>query len=488
MKKAILIVSLLVLSSFTAISQIWEFIPNSEFIPVKNSIFNNNEEWLPKDIIFNNGFTIITRSLYGVALYKDRKWTYWSPEYIKEHIINTDALNYLDFKYINIYKALADSQGNLWLMADSYLLKYNSDGFYCYYQYKDTNNNVHRISTINGINIQNEYVSVKVLYYEEKDGMIKLNKTNCKINSNNEIEVIYNYPDLYILSCSKIYPYITDSFNNTYQTSNNIIRIIDTNGIVENLQLYPADQPKIAAVNTLNRNDTIIIQNNKLVLSKVYKNNIFSIDSTIRNLENILHANTSLALDWYIQTSLSTVGMDGDLYYMPNANEDIADSIPTRIFQYKSENNATDILIPVIPGQTTKIPASNFAVDSLGRIWIIYADYGIYIYYPEGLGIENEISVDYYPRIWIWKLFPNPAQETARIEFHLTRDVKNECKIQIIDVMGNVVKDIKEKLEYNEQSQEAVINFSTSDIATGTYYVTISSGKSKKLKQLQIVR
>ena len=136
------------------------------------------------------------------------------------------------------------------------------------------------------------------------------------------------------------------------------------------------------------------------------------------------------------------------------------------------------------PGQSTKVVFALIAGISYNDL--VTTALKTHEFYP-ALGISPEYSNSNSNSNLIL-LFPNPAQETARIEFHLTRDVKNECKIQIIDVMGNIVKDIKEKLEYDEQSQEAVINFSTSDIVTGTYYVIISSGKSKKLKQLLIVR
>jgi hypothetical protein len=492
MKNQLLIFFVFICAIQIASSQTWEFIPNSEFVIAKSTLFSNYEPWIPTDMVCYNGNIVISRSLYGVAIYKDRKWTYWTPAFIKSHIINEDVLNKIKFNYANIYQLRVDADNNLWLLADNYLLKYNSEGFYCYNTYLDSNNNINDIETLNGINIANNTVYLKVIGYDKTNPM-NLQVLNCKINQNNQIEEIYSFKysneDISQRFQNQIYEFYYDSLGNftkdnfgvTFSIADSLMNFETIN--FQDLFGYYHYQ-NIADV-FKHRNDTIFVIDNQFVIGKLLNRKPIGYDSVINKIEMKYSNNPTQAVNT-INSIETKSDINGNLYFLPYSSESLLDG--ARIYKYKGYNNAEEILIPNLPGQTSAMPASNFAIDSLGRIWLIYSDYGIYIYYPAGLGVDNEINVEYYPRIWIWNLYPNPANETARVEFHLTRDVKDECKIQIIDVMGNIIKEIKNQIEYDFTQQEAIVNFSTADIACGIYYVSISSSKSRKLRQLQIIR
>ena len=492
MKIIFIIFFVLIVSAYNSYSQTWEFIPNTEFVNTKSTLFNDFESWIPTDMICYNGYIVISRSLNGVAFYKNRKWTYWTPDYIKSNIINKEILNKINFKYANIYQLKVDADNNLWLLSDSYLLKYNSDGFYCYNTYLDSNNNVNDIETINGIDIANNTVYVKIIAYDKTNPM-NLNVLNCKINDNNQIKAIYSFEydskDIPVRFQKDIDEFYYDSFgnfaNDTYGTTFRIADSLMNYQQISFQDLFGYNKyQSITDVFKL-RNDTMFVTDNQFIIGKLYNKIPMGSDSIINKFELKYSINPNHGINSILKCETKS-DVNGNLYFLPFSVENMSDG--ARIYKYKGFNDAEEILIPNLPGQTSPIPASNFAVDSLGRIWFIYADYGIYIYYPKGLGIESEINIEYYPRIWIWNLYPNPASETARIEFHLTKDIKDECKIQIIDVSGNIIKEIKDKLEYNYSEQEAYVSFSTADIACGIYYICISSSKSRKLKQLQIVR
>ncbi len=489
--KRIIIYIIFITATYALKSQTWEFIPNSSFIPDKNTVFNSSEEWIPKALTIYNGYTVFGRSLHGVALVKDGKWTFWTPEYIKSRIINEEALDIIDFKCVNIYQINVDNNNNLWLMADRYLLKYNNDGFYCYYEFSDSNANNIQIESLNGMDINNDqvYVRVQNFYNTEK---LQINVINCIVTEANQLKEISRFnADTSLLKFENFMMVIRkfhyDSKVNylQYEPSIEYLTIYDSTFTPYSKKLfkYASRQADIFR----NGSDTFYIIDRQFNIYKLVDTNFIEVDSSIKKIEEkyVLYPQYGIQI---IMSLYTKSGFDGYTYFLPGPSKSIDRIIPSRIYKYKDSSNIEEIIIPKIPDLPEYIESSNYTVDSLGRIWIVYGNYGLYIYYPEGLGIDTDIEEEYYPRVWIWNLYPNPASESAKLEFHLTKDVKDECKIQIVDVRGNIIKEIKDKIEYDNINQEATVQFSTSEIATGVYYVLISTSKSKKLRQLQVIR
>lgn len=490
MKKLIIYI-IIICAFYTLKSQTWEFIPNSSFIPDKKTVFNSAEEWIPKAVTIYNGYTVIGRSLHGVALVKDGKWSFWTPEYIKSKVINKEAFEFIDFTRVNVYQINNDNSNNLWLMTDRYLLKYNNEGFYCYYNFTDSSGNKIQIESLNGMDINNKNVYVRIQNFNNAE-KLQMNVINCSVSETNQLKEISRFnSEASLLQFENFMQVIRNYY---YDSKKNYVQCVPSSEYVTIYDsIYTPYSKKLSKyasrqVDLYRRaNDTFFVIDQQFNIYKLVDTNFIEIDTTIKKIEEKYTNYPQYGIP-LIQTLNTKSGFDGYTYFLPGPSKNIDIIIPSRIYKYKDSTNIKEIIIPKIPDLPEYIEISNYAVDSLGRIWVVYGNYGLYIYYPEGLGIDTDIEEEYYPRVWIWNLYPNPANESAKLEFHLTKDVKDECKIQIVDVLGNIIKDIKDKIEYDFNNQEATVQFSTSEIATGVYYVLITTSKSRKLRQLQVIR
>lgn len=92
-----------------------------------------------------------------------------------------------------------------------------------------------------------------------------------------------------------------------------------------------------------------------------------------------------------------------------------------------------------------------------------------------GVGVNETSTVSYFD------LFPNPAIDNSTIRFALEEN--ENVKITLTDLNGRVVKEIANgQMAPGEHS----IAFSTAELASGMYLVTVDKGTSKQVKKLSV--
>jgi PKD repeat protein len=92
-----------------------------------------------------------------------------------------------------------------------------------------------------------------------------------------------------------------------------------------------------------------------------------------------------------------------------------------------------------------------------------------------GVGVNELTSLSYFD------LFPNPSQDNSTIRFSLTE--RETVKITMTDLDGRVVKEISNG-EFSEG--EHVVPFSTAELASGMYLITVDNGSAKQVKKLAV--
>jgi PKD repeat protein len=93
----------------------------------------------------------------------------------------------------------------------------------------------------------------------------------------------------------------------------------------------------------------------------------------------------------------------------------------------------------------------------------------------------NGVGVNELTSLSSFDLFPNPSQDNSTIRFSLTE--REKVKITMTDLDGRVVKEISNG-EFSEG--EHVIPFSTADLASGMYFITVDNGSAKQVKKLSV--
>jgi hypothetical protein len=129
--------------------------------------------------------------------------------------------------------------------------------------------------------------------------------------------------------------------------------------------------------------------------------------------------------------------------------------------------------------------------DKYGRIWIAGSK-GLYIFDPNGTSPVEEpptmTESGALPDVWLYNLYPNPADGSTTIEFFLARAQKQTLNASVCSILGERTLNITPLLEYDDYNQRGKITFSTDGLAGGAYFVLVSAGDTKKLKLLMVAK
>ncbi len=315
------------------------------------------------------------------------------------------------------------------------------------------------------------YCQIQYANYTKPEIVPRIVIYKCDYDTNNFIEFATDTVSVSFKSPTKV---LIDSKENQYALKNFPI----TNYMYSHIELRESD--------------TLVFLKQGLVIDKYYDKDLICQDSIIYQLE--LERKSSFGVEKYPLNNVvinSTSDLENNTYYLQTYEREKKDGKliqhDPRIYKYSSQGNASFIDIPLLPGDSTYYAPDDFAADADGNIVVVYFDKGIYYYTPPApSGVENTEQI--LPGAWIWNLFPNPASNRAKIEFHLSREASAHAQITINDIRGTVIKDISHEIEYDAVRQEAVIDFSVADIPSGNYYILISAGNSKKLKRFIVNR
>ena len=484
MKQIFKFIILMIISHNSILADTWEFINNEDFVPsAQNSLFLEKQSWKVKNITADNGQLICSNLIYGLAIYENKVWKYYTPEFIFKNLYNPDELTGFDLSYINIRKTKYSPDGSLWLLADKYILKYDGNKFYVYASYKQNNGEIINLYQNYGMAIsEDNKIVVEAGYFKNENDTMKLFISMFSIENNNLVETFktnnsdyYYLPTIFALNNGNIITINRDSLKE-YSPAGEVVKRLSSKQI---LPLVSGTNPSIIYDAIQLENDTVLIISNELKTGKYYEQK-YTIDSVFRAEENNYRKPVINAYYWNFEQRVFLKKKNNNEIY-------VCASDSNRIFYKNTAGEIITIFIPPLPGKSSVTRSDLMAIDTLGRIWLLYKDYGIYVFYPYIADVK-EINEGIFPDVWIWSLYPNPANDKALVKFFLDKSVASSVEAEVIDLLGNKIKDISKFVKYDIYSQEAQIEFSTESIPTGTYFVCINAGKSKKLKQLQIVR
>lgn len=106
-------------------------------------------------------------------------------------------------------------------------------------------------------------------------------------------------------------------------------------------------------------------------------------------------------------------------------------------------------------------------------------------WFIDDLKTDNRVGIEEKPKISenSLKISPNPANSYANIEFNLLSE--SSVKIELIDLLGNLVKqiDLGNVAMFNSN-----VELDLTSMPNGTYYVKLSAGNSQIVRPLQITR
>jgi len=129
--------------------------------------------------------------------------------------------------------------------------------------------------------------------------------------------------------------------------------------------------------------------------------------------------------------------------------------------------------------------------DEEGKIWIT-GYYGLYMFDPNGTSPVEEpptmTESGALPDVWLYNLYPNPADGSTTIEFFLARAQKQKLNASVCSILGERTLNITPLLEYDDYNQRGKITFSTDGLAGGAYFVLVSAGDTKKLTLLMVAK
>ncbi len=103
-------------------------------------------------------------------------------------------------------------------------------------------------------------------------------------------------------------------------------------------------------------------------------------------------------------------------------------------------------------------------------------------FYIDDLNISsNNVGINEVSTVTYFDLFPNPAQDNSTIKFAVKES--QQVKISITDLNGRIVQQISDE---TFSQGEHVVAFSTAELASGMYLVTVDDGTTRQVKKLAV--
>lgn len=460
----------------TLYAQDWEYFSNKDFVPEINGIFQSEMTFHPKELRFTRDSLLVTNIINGYSVYKGQEWEHITPDKILPKISNPNELQGLDTRYINTISTHFDKLGNTWLFGDRFILRYDGENYHAYRTVYNTNDepeipmffNAFSIETVN----DEEVIEVIAGIYYKEEGLMKYRASVFELVDNvfrEKFQVKYgfqNYNPYFYRLKNGNYSIITSSSFQLLDNQGNELKNISTDtlfkmGIVE-IKNCKKD-----------KNDSIYMINSALFKMTFY-NDMFVLDSSFFKKQREFSYNFTERGEFLYE-------IYGGKEYLLHANSN-------RLFIRDMTSSEVKVeYVPHLPGTDYVSIAHRMGIDSSGNVWLSYLYDGFYIFQPEKSSVEN-INSGGLPDVWFWNLYPNPAVNQVSASFFLERNAYKNVKAELIDLNGKLVKDLTSEINYDELQQEAVLRFNTRTITGGTYFLCISAGKSKKLKQLIIQR
>lgn len=103
-------------------------------------------------------------------------------------------------------------------------------------------------------------------------------------------------------------------------------------------------------------------------------------------------------------------------------------------------------------------------------------------FYIDDINITStNVGINEVSNVNFFDVYPNPVQDNGSVKF--TMKESEHVKITLTDLNGRVIQQISDET-FNQG--EHVVSFSTAELASGLYLVTVDDGTSKQVKKLSV--
>jgi len=448
-----------------------DFLPFAPFTDKHENLYANYMS-IYKDNI------AISRSVYDdlIIIYnqKKREWTYISKEDIVKMIKGEH--NYTEYDFNEITYIIFDNNEKLWALANNQIiLAIGQDSIDVYTEVFNVEYNklcyinscydlkIDKYGDIWSI-IENTYIkdSTTITCFslsKFKDGGFKT-ITNLTTTD-------------YGFSIKKNIAF--DNLNRVWFYNYDTLYVIENEEVIKKICIWdlPNGYPKLSKI-VINSKNVVYTINSGLILYIIDGDNYKS-DDYMQKIER------------YEATSLLNYFMCID------SSDNIWVTGQTRnLYKLDSSGNWTQYIVPYQDFENFDYFKKNIECDNEGKLWIISdgfasQSWGIYIFNPDTTtNVLDELTNELFGmhNNLIYSLYPNPATQTATLEFFLDRDVSNEINICLYNTLGMKVTDIPVNYNFDSYNMRAKIFFSVSDIMAGVYVLSASIGNKKEYRLL----
>lgn len=193
------------------------------------------------------------------------------------------------------------------------------------------------------------------------------------------------------------------------------------------------------------------------------------------NLESMPFSSSNVQFDKF------TIDKDGNIYFLFRVLDDIY-YYPTNNFMVMKSNGEWKVInIPVMEVIGIDfVPIKTLFIDEIKQfIWVGTTQNGVI---RVNLDIINSVDAEItnLPKLWIRSISPNPISLYSKLEFFSEPNYSSELSIKIYDLLGNVIKDITNDLNYNPSTATGIVNFNMESIFPGMYYLNIRNSAQSR--------
>lgn len=477
-----IIIFFLILFSSELFSQSWELMYKEDFLYF-DSTTQSSGIFYCDDLIIKNDSIVISRMSYSDTLFliyevNKKKWSYIERNEIWSRFKN-DSIFDLYQKFHGLTHRIFDSNNNIWCStSNNNILNIQDDTIIIYDKIITPDSNLHYISSIMDIKFDKKNNLWAMLAHKDSTTFeIKVNICKLKGNYFESISCLkHNYN-----KDTRLRQIMFDNENRLWFTIADTVYMMENNEIKKRYSSYEFPngygyftQMVIDSKNVvylLNHNCEFFIINNDSIYMSSY----------IWEKERYDFPNAPLFYYWMCIDSTDNVWITG----LHTCN----------LYKFDSEKNWTIYDVPRFETAADEwCYKFKIEADKNGKIWMpaqsrgIYG-YGLYIFDPNPVSVEeekNKVEANGLPDVWVYNLFPNPAENTVTLDFFLHRNEVDNLELSLYNVMGMKIKDIKEHYDYDKFYMRATVNFSVAGLPKGGYIVTLKAGNSKIARLLLV--
>jgi hypothetical protein len=466
------------LSVISAQSESWKFFPHSHYYENKYYLITNSL------LISGDSAYIINRdrdlnidndTFYLLVNINNFSHSFLTKNEIRKLIYNSEFCDTLEDFYL--YSGL--NNNTIWVKSTDYLFNIKDGNITIYDSvYNQKFNNFYKIRSISDFKINRNNEIWAVLSHDANNNYYY----NCKSASRliNDKFVAIDYPTSY----SKYVGTIAIAFDNNYNvyhTNVDTLFIINNDTIKKEIciQEFPDGIGDFMKLKISKQNKIYCLSS--IMLLHTIDGEKMTTDTFVRHQERLINPNDDLGTGF-----LMCIDSSDNLWLTSRDHYNL--------YRLDTTGNWTIFQVPCPPEPPPYEDLCDktcMEADRYGRIWIAGSK-GLYIFDPNGTSPVEEppqkIESGALPDVWLYNLYPNPADGSTTIEFFLARAQKQTLNASVCSILGERTLNITPLLEYDDYNQRGKITFSTDGLAGGAYFVLVSAGDTKKLTLLMVAK